>query len=99
MKIKVPAKTEEVCDICHGGGYLQTCKACGCRHCLICDYYLPGCIHKMDVCRKCCDRPEVKALAAKYAPEILRVLKKRDIELAQLSNVQDQPRAEKECES
>ena len=89
MKIKIPAREDtetEVCDICHRGGYLQTCKACGGKFCIIHDDYVPGCIHKLDICRTCSDRPEVITIAANFAPKIKAVLNERDAELAKLCN-------------
>lgn len=90
MKITVPQKEVELCDCCSRDGFLQTCKACGGRYCLLCDAYLPGCIHRPDVCRKCCDNEQVKAIADKYAPKLLEILKARDAEFAKVSNDQAQ---------
>lgn len=84
MMQKIPAKEIEVCDICGRGGYLMTCKACRGRYCLMCDATITGCIHALDVCRTCGDRPEVITIAEKYAPKITAILKIRDAELSQL---------------
>ena len=88
MKTTIPAKEVELCDICHRDGYLMTCKACGGRYCLLCDAIITGCVHKLDVCRKCGDSEPVQAIAKKYVPQLVAVLKARDAELAQLSNDQ-----------
>lgn len=81
MKTQVPAHEVEVCDICYCAGLLETCKACGCRYCLMCDALVAGCIHSMDVCKNCGESAVVQEIARKYAPQILAVLKKRDSEL------------------
>ena len=88
---KVPEKEIEVCDICHRDGYLMTCKACGGRYCLMCHATITGCIHRVDVCRKCGESARVVAIAEKYAPRLVAILKERDAELAQLSNRQAEP--------
>lgn len=84
MKITIPSKETEVCDICGRDSYLQTCKACGGRYCLTCDSIITGCVHKLDVCRKCGKTEAVMAIAEKYAPRFVRVIKARDEELAAL---------------
>lgn len=35
MKQTIPAKTVEVCDLCHREAYLQSCAACGRQFCLL----------------------------------------------------------------
>lgn len=84
MKITIPAKVKEVCDICHGDGFLQTCLTCKGRYCLTCDAIMAGCVHEVDVCRKCSDRQDVQILVKRWAPRISAVIKKRDNQLRHL---------------
>lgn len=85
---KVPEKEVEVCDLCGRDGYLMTCKSCKGRYCLICEAIIAGCVHKLDVCRACGNKPEVLAISKKYVPQLVAVLKSRDAELAELSNTE-----------
>ena len=84
MKTTIPERVVELCDICKREGHLMTCKACGKMYCFMCDAIVTGCIHKMDICLKCGSDERVNAIAEKYAPLILSVLKNRDKELLKL---------------
>ena len=90
MRAVIPEKIVELCDICEREGYLSKCKACGKMYCLTCEAIIIGCIHEMDVCIKCGNNERVNAIAQKYAPLILSVLKKRDKELLKLGKVKDE---------
>lgn len=85
MKIKIPSKTVTACDICHREtGVLDTCLICGKEYCMMCEPYLPGCMIKPHVCKKCDDRDDVKKVVANYADDFVRVYKLRDKALARL---------------
>lgn len=82
MKVTVPAKEIELCDVCHrDSSWLVTCLFCGNRYCLTCEAIISGCIHKVRVCRKCGENETVLAIVEKHAPLIRSVLEARDIEL------------------
>ena len=85
MKIKVPSKTVEACDICErpvGGGLLTKCVVCGKEYCSTCEAIMCGCIHQPDVCKKCADHDAVKATVDKFAGPLMAVLKQRNAALA-----------------
>ena len=81
---EIPAKQVECCDCCGRDGYLMTCKACCGKYCLLCDAIITGCVHKLDVCRKCGETESVKAIAQNYVPKLVAILKERDAELENL---------------
>lgn len=85
MKIKIPSKTVEACDICHRETKcLDKCLLCGKEYCYVCEPYLPGCRIKPNVCKNCDDRDDVKRVVAKYAKEFTRIDKLREQALARL---------------
>lgn len=94
MKITVPEKEVEVCDICQREGCLQTCIHCDGRYCLTCNGIMPGCIHKVDVCRKCGKNGIVQAIVEKHVPAITAVLNTRDTEIIEAGQVWQAERAE-----
>lgn len=75
----------EVCDTCGRDGYLSTCVACKGRYCLTCEAIIIGCVHTLDVCKKCGDTPAVRAISEKYVPKLVALLKARDKDLTRLS--------------
>ena len=82
MKIKVPTKEIEVCDICQREtGTLTKCVRCGVDYCHICEAILWGCIHRPDLCRKCADIDSVVAVIKKYTQPLRTVLRARDAAL------------------
>lgn len=84
MKIKVPAKEVEACDICSrtsSTGLLTKCVVCGKEYCCVCEAIMPGCVHQPDICRQCGSLPKVRAFIERYAPLIGDVLKKRNASL------------------
>ena len=81
-----PAQQIEVCDCCGRDGYLQTCKACGGKYCIIHNAIITGCIIEVPVCRKCQGRPDVLAIVEKYAPLINAPRKERDAEISALND-------------
>ena len=85
MKVSIPAKETEVCDHCGREGHLTTCLVCGKQYCLICHCYLPGCMVRPDVCKKCDDREDVKKISAAWGKKILTLTNKRDAELSALN--------------
>lgn len=85
MKIKIPSKEVEACDVCRRPDtYLQTCTSCGGRFCLTCDAVIAGCVHGPTICRRCSENPRVLEVVMKYVPALVEVLKKREKELAKL---------------
>jgi hypothetical protein len=80
MKIKVPSKTVEVCDICQRqtGGVLTKCVVCYKEYCHLCEAIMAGCVHQPDVCKECAEHPKVKAVVERYAPLLVKLLKQRD---------------------
>lgn len=85
MKIKVPSKTVEACDICQREtGVLTTCTICGKQYCFICEPYLPGCMMKPHVCKKCDDRKDVQDVVKRYSKDFVRIFKLREKALARL---------------
>jgi hypothetical protein len=85
MKIKIPAVEKEVCDICGRDGILETCVVCGNRYCLICHCYLPGCMVRPDVCKKCDSRADVNQISKRFGLLIHDLCKQREAELKQLA--------------
>ena len=84
MKKTLPQREVELCDCCHReNNYLDTCKFCGGRYCLLCRATISGCVHHVDVCRNCQDNPILLAIVEKYAPLINAVLEARDIEIGE----------------
>lgn len=84
MKKMLPPREVEICDCCHREmSYLQTCKFCGGSYCLSCRAIISGCVHQVDVCRNCGDKPELVSIVEKYAPLIRTVLEARDIEIGE----------------
>lgn len=82
---KVPSKEIKACDICgREANYLKKCQSCGKEYCIICDAIIYGCVHKVEVCRKCQDRKEVQVISEKYAPRIAKLLRDRSRELWKL---------------
>lgn len=85
MKIKVPSKTVEACDICErqcAGSLLTKCVICGKEYCHICEAIMCGCIHQPDVCKKCAAHDAVKATVERFAPLLTGLLKRRNKALA-----------------
>lgn len=79
MKVKVPAKTIEVCDVCHREArYFDACLFCGKKYCITCRGIIYGCIHEIDVCRDCDKNEVVLMVAKKFVPRIRKVLLARD---------------------
>lgn len=84
MKVKVPAKTVEVCDFCNGEGFLQKCLCCSKQYCLTCDGTIGGCWVSPDVCKSCADLDSVRKVVANYADQITPIVKRRDAALRKL---------------
>lgn len=92
MKIKVPAKTVEACDICKRectGSLLTECVVCGKEYCHTCEAIMSGCIHQPDVCKRCAENKAVQAAVKTFAPSLVRALKARDVVLAGLGAAGD----------
>jgi len=56
MKVQVPAKEIEICDICQREStVLDTCLWCNKQFCLVCKGLVPGCVHTLNICKNCDD--------------------------------------------
>lgn len=77
-------KTVEVCDLCGREAYLQTCLCCQRRFCLTCDCTIYGCIVGPTVCKSCGKTDAVRAVCARYAEELVPILKRRNVDLKKL---------------
>lgn len=89
MKIKVPAKTVEACDICERqsvGCLLTKCVVCSKNFCHTCEAIMAGCIHQPHLCRRCGKIESVRNIVNKFAPKLLSVLDRRDEELRKAVN-------------
>lgn len=88
MRVKVPAKTVEVCDICgRQTTILEKCIVCKKDYCVVCVAYLPGCYIAPDVCKKCDDRPDVVKAVARYSAAFAKLYKLRDLALKKLKKL------------
>jgi len=86
MKVTVPEKEVEVCDLCQHDGYLETCLFCQGKFCLTCHGIIPGCIHKVQVCRKCGGEPALREIVSAYVPRLTEILNERDADIIELGN-------------
>lgn len=85
MKVKVPSKTVICCDVCRRESVLlETCLICGKEYCFLCESYLPGCMIRPDVCKKCDDREDVIKVVARYSKDFVRIDKARAMALKRL---------------
>lgn len=92
MKIKIPAKTVEACDICQREtGVLETCTVCGKQFCYMCHPYLPGCMIRPHVCKNCDAREDVKKLVERYSHDFVKIFKLREKALARLPKTRVMP--------
>lgn len=79
MKIRVPSKTVEACDICRRESQcLTACVRCGKDYCHICEAIIMGCIHQPDLCKLCKDVAGVVTAIMKFSQPLRALLKKRD---------------------
>ena len=82
MKVTVPAKEVELCDVCRREvAFLDTCLYCGNRYCLTCAAVIAGCIHSVRVCRRCENNETVLAIVSKHATPIKVAIATRDHEI------------------
>ena len=85
MKIKIPSKTVEVCDLCQREtGVLTKCVICGKQYCYMCHPYLPGCMIEPHVCKKCDDRKDVQKVVQRYSHDFVKIFKLREKALDRL---------------
>ena len=92
MKIKIPAKTVEACDLCKNEtSALETCTVCGKQFCYMCHPYLPGCMIQPHVCKECDDREDVKKLVERYSHDFVKIFKLREKALARLPKARVMP--------
>ncbi len=82
MKITVPSKEAEACDICEhtmsSRGLLTKCVVCSRDYCHICEAIMCGCMVQPQVCRKCAEIEGVKLVVQDFAVPITALLKQRD---------------------
>jgi len=73
MKIKIPSKTIEVCDICEkqSSAGFENCLVCNKQFCWTCRAILVGCMLSPLVCKKCGDREDVIEIVKIYARDFL----------------------------
>lgn len=95
MKIKIPAKVVEACDICKRDCSfipLEKCMVCDADYCHTCEAIICGCIHQPNVCKVCANSDSkrgqrVRAVIEKFTTPLLAVLKKRDTALRRIGRV------------
>jgi hypothetical protein len=86
MKKTKPATEIELCDICQREtALLDTCPVCKSRYCLTCRAIIPGCIHTVEVCRKCGHKDDVLAVVMAHAPIIQAAIRARNNEISKLN--------------
>jgi UDP-2,3-diacylglucosamine pyrophosphatase LpxH len=86
MKIKIPAKTVEACDVCkRESSWLTKCKVCARDYCHTCEAIICGCVHQPDICKECADKEKVRAVVEKFVKPISALLKKRDTAMRRAS--------------
>lgn len=84
MKIKIPARTVEACDICSNekpSSLLTKCLVCGKVYCHMCEAIICGCIHQPDVCKTCGAFDSVRAIVNRFVNPLQALLLKRDAAL------------------
>lgn len=85
MKIKVPAKVVEVCDICtRQAPFFTVCVVCQKRYCSTCEAIIGGCVHQPEVCKKCAEDELVTAAVKRFVKPLVDILDRRDKALAAL---------------
>lgn len=87
MKVTVPSRTVEACDICHrqlGGGLLTKCIVCGKEYCHTCEAIICGCVHRPDLCKKCAEHESVREVVGNFSKPLSDVLKLREKSLSKL---------------
>lgn len=86
MKIKVPSKTVEACDICkRETAVLTACLVCGKEHCWICRAIMAGCIVQPDVCKECGDMEAVIKIVDRFTKPLAATVVKRRQALRRLN--------------
>jgi hypothetical protein len=84
MKVEIPSKVIEVCDICHcDKSVYEKCVVCGRQYCMICRAIMPGCIRQPDVCSECGETESVIAVVNKFVKPLVSILERRNIALKQ----------------
>lgn len=82
MKVEIPSKFVNACDICQNQNlYLKKCIVCGKEYCFICEAVIPGCMHPPDICKDCGKDEKVQFVVHKYAKNIFDIVNYRDQEL------------------
>lgn len=85
MKIKIPSKTVDACDICgRESSFLTKCVVCGKDYCNTCEAIICGCIHHPDLCKECRRCPEVEGVVDRFVKPLLAILHRRNKALRSL---------------
>lgn len=87
MRVKIPSKTVEGCDICErpvGETLLTTCVICKKRYCNTCEAIVAGCIHQPDICKECARIDCVRETIERFAPKLTKLLNWRDTAMKRL---------------
>lgn len=79
MKVKVPAKTVDVCSLCQRPtSVLDKCVRCGKDYCLVCRAIVMGCIHRVDICENCGRNEKVRTVIERFVPDFLKLIARRN---------------------
>ena len=87
MKIKIPEKEIEICDICQRENCLRPlteCLVCGQQYCITCAGIIPGCMVSANIGKCCSKRDDVLKIVDRYAEQMMPIVKKRNIALYRL---------------
>lgn len=86
MKLTVPAKVVDCCDLCrrHGSSiFLKKCLVCQRECCVACAGSVLSSVVGPDVCQACANLPYVEEICDRYAMRLLELLKQRDAEICE----------------
>lgn len=84
MKIRIPAKTVEVCYICHHEGFLENCTVCKRKYCIVHESTVAGSYGFTHVCRNCGQRQDVQDVCQRYAERLTPIFNQRQTALKKL---------------
>lgn len=79
MRIKVPSKTVDCCDVCkRESTVMDKCVCCGKDYCYTCRAIVFRCIHQPEICKQCGDIPAVLLAIQEMTESLCKLLKARD---------------------
>ena len=90
MKIKIPSKTVDACDVCKRETICLTqCMICGRDYCHTCEAVIMACVHQPEVCKNCADSAtvtgeKVRSIVFDFAKPLVYLLKKRHAALGRI---------------